>query len=396
MRVLNILAVLAACVLIQAPVFAQLPVSEVVTVDESILPKARNLYLNLWNNAGSKLLFGHQDDLAYGVGWKEKEKMSDVWLVTGRYPAVMGWELCNLGREPENIDGVKFDNMKRWMLDAYKMGAVNTISWHLQNPVSDGSAWDPSPAVYAILPGGEKHEAYKKELRTFADFASSMRAGFPVSKPIPLIFRPFHEHSGSWFWWGKGNCTSEEYKALWRFTVSFLRDTCEVHNLLYAYSTDIVPDKEAYLEYYPGDEYVDILGMDDYHDFRGNGESREVFTRRMAMLGNLGLAKGKVSALTETGSEQIPDSSWWTRTLLAGIEADPLSAQISYVMVWRNGRPDHYYAPYPGHPSVPDFVTFTSNERVQLSDKRASLYRKPKSLRPIPPASPAALPVGMP
>lgn len=67
-------------------------------------------------------------------------------------------------------------------------------------------------------------------------------------------------------------------------------------------------------------------------------------------------AHKKVMAVTETGYETIPDSVWWTQTLMPVIEKYP----ISYVLVWRNAREreNHYYAPYPGHPSADDFLNF--------------------------------------
>ena len=51
---------------------------------------------------------------------------------------------------------------------------------------------------------------------------------------IPLIFRPFHEMSGSWFWWGGANCEAKDYISLWKETVELLRDKHNLHNLLYA------------------------------------------------------------------------------------------------------------------------------------------------------------------
>lgn len=52
---------------------------------------------------------------------------------------------------------------------------------------------------------------------------------------VPVLFRPWHEHTGSWFWWGEKLCTPEEYKALWHMTVDILRSD-GVDNALYAYS----------------------------------------------------------------------------------------------------------------------------------------------------------------
>ena len=81
---------------------------------------------------------------------------------------------------------------------------------------------------------------------------------------IPVVFRMYHEHTGAWFWWGSKQCTPEEYKQLWIMTVEYLRDKKNVHNLLYAYSPSETKNEAEYLERYPGDEYVDIVGYDCY------------------------------------------------------------------------------------------------------------------------------------
>src|SRR5207302_7820889 len=67
-----------------------------------------------------------------------------------------------------------------------------------------------------------------------------------------------------WFWWGKSHCTPEELKQLWQFTISYLRDTKGVHNLLYAFNTDKFYSENEYLERYPGDEWIDMIGFDIY------------------------------------------------------------------------------------------------------------------------------------
>ena len=109
----------------------------------------------------------------------------------------------------------------------------------------------------SILPGGQNHERYKKDLRKVAEFSSSLRDD--DGKLIPFIFRPFHEFDGEWFWWGAAYNEPEEFKDLWRFTVHYLRDILNVHNMLYAFSPDIKFDsREDYLLRYPGDDYVDM------------------------------------------------------------------------------------------------------------------------------------------
>lgn len=73
---------------------------------------------------------------------------------------------------------------------------------------------------------------------------------------------------------GGENTTPDAYKQLWRFTVEYLRDEKDVHNLLYAYSPDVFESTEGYLRYYPGDESVDILGYDDYHTLPATSADR--------------------------------------------------------------------------------------------------------------------------
>jgi len=152
------------------------------------------------------------------------------------------------------------------MIEVFDRGGINTATWHLNNPVTKGTAWDVFPAVQQILPDSSSEDLYKSELKHIAAFLHQLRTS--DGKLVPVIFRPFHENNGNWFWWGKGHCTPEEYIRLWRFTVGYLRDTLQVHNLLYVYSTDMFETQQQYLERYPGDEWVDILGTENYWDFK--------------------------------------------------------------------------------------------------------------------------------
>jgi len=346
-------------------------------VDPKAGKRVKALYANLQMMSGKGILFGHQDDLAYGVHWKQEPGRSDVKEVCGAYPAVFGWDVSKLGKYPFNIDTVDFARMKGWIREAYRMGGINTISWHLDNPVTGGGSWDTTGAVRAILPGGQHHDWYKAKLDLFADFLGDLRSSSFFGHPIPVIFRPFHEQSGAWFWWGRTHCTPDEYKALWRFTVEYLRDTKNVHNLLYAFSPDVVDTPEDYLRFYPGDDYVDIMGIDDYHDL-SSLERAPQLTRRLGMVAKLAEEHGKVSALTETGYERIPNPQWWTDVLLHNIKADASASRIAYLMVWRNARTSHHYAPFPGHPSAENFVLFTRDPIILLENELPNMYRPPK------------------
>lgn len=332
------------------------------------------LYENLFRIPSKGIMFGHQDDLLYGHGWKYEPDRSDVKECCGDYPAVAGWELGGLEAGCErSIDDVPFDTIARLLCAAYERGAVNTLSWHPQNPETGGTAWDcqTTTAVRSILPGGEHHAQFRLWLDRLAAFFASLKG--EDGSPVPVLFRPFHENTGSGFWWGEKQCTPDEYKALWRFTISYLRDEKGLHNLLYIYSPDLFRDAGHYLERYPGDEWVDILGLDAYHrqqdwDFLSGGQ------RMLATLQSLGEQHHKPTAFTETGLEGIPDPHWWTQWLLPVIRGKGLC----YVLVWRNAhdRADHFFGPWVGHASEEDFRAFVANDQqpVLLESQLPDMY----------------------
>ena len=341
-------------------------------VDRHASPETRALYKNLMEVSRHATLFGHQDDLAYGVHWKREEGRSDVLESSGAYPAVYGWDISWIGISPFNIDTVDFDDMAHWIAQGYSRGGVITLSWHMNNP-NGGSSWDTARAVYNIIPGGSLHDWYKGRLDAAAAFMNRLHG--PDGEMVPVIFRPFHEHTGSWFWWGRGNCTAEEYIALWRFTVEYLRDVKDIHHLLYAYSTDVFRDEADFLEFYPGDEYVDILAFDDYHGIHSE-ESLPGFVHRLQMLADLGERKNKVVALTETGLERIPISDWWTQVLLRGLKEGKRDMGMAWVLIWRNANEGHHYAPYEGHPSEADFRLFRSDPYILFEDDLPDMYSR--------------------
>jgi mannan endo-1,4-beta-mannosidase len=361
-------------------------------VDPHATNETKALFLNLQHLSRDRVLFGHQDALAYGVEWTDAAERSDVKDVTGSFPAVYGWDASGIERDSKrNIDGVQFARMRDWIEGAYSRGGVITLSWHMNNPASGGNAWDTTAAVAAILPGGARYDQYRLWLDGFAEYVSTFRASRPGVRGeqlVPIIFRPFHEMSGGWFWWGAGHCSPDEYKALWRFTVSYLRDTKQVHNLLWAYSPNAQKDggMSDYFAYYPGDEFVDILGFDDYSTLEphpGSPDPVAAMRSNLRWLGQQAATRGKVAALTEAGYVTIPDSMWWTSRLLPALAPDSGDAHVAYALVWRNAnrvhdRPDHFYAPYPGQASAADFVRFRADPGILFEDELPDMYRAPR------------------
>ncbi|WP_167605640.1 glycoside hydrolase family 26 protein [Maribellus sediminis] len=342
--------------------------------DSKATTETINLYRNLMQLQHEKLMFGHQDDLAYGHTWVFEEGRSDVKEVCGDYPAVYGWELghIELG-DAYSLDSVYFDKIQKWIKKVYDRGGVNTISWHLRNPYTGGTAWDTSSkqAVKSILPGGEKHELFCTYLDRLATFLEGLKT--EDGTYIPVLFRPYHEHTGSWFWWGKNLCTPVEYKALWRFTVGYLQNEKNIHHLLYSYSTDRVKTVDEYLERYPGDDIVDILAFDLYD--RGP-DYPEALRTCATIVTDLAKNRNKVATMSETGASLSENPEWWTKTLLEAVKP----FDLSYVLVWRNPwkRADHgAFGPYKNSPDATDFVKFYNDPKTvfQKEVSKLNLYK---------------------
>ncbi|WP_299666514.1 glycoside hydrolase family 26 protein [uncultured Polaribacter sp.] len=317
------------------------------------------------------IMLGHEDALAYGTGWKymgNGELDADVFRATKQFPAVLGWDLGKVG-DSLNIDGVPFHHMRELMLKGHAMGAINTMSWHPFFFKGSISSWDKKEGlVKSLLPGAENHSELVTKLDKVAVFLSSLKNS--RGKVIPVIFRPWHEMDGSWFWWGQKYTTIEDYKALFAFTVDYLRNTKGLKNILIAYSPDRHFYTEAdYLKYYPGDEYVDILGTDNYYDFKEKGDGLDALVEKLNIVVNTAEKRDKLAALTETGSDGIPDPTWFTQKLGKVLGSNDLMSKLSYVLFWRNGKVDHFYIPHKGHASFQDFIDFTKNEKVLLLKK---------------------------
>ncbi len=348
-------------------------------IDPLATAETRALYAKLRSLSERQILFGHHDANAYGHSWEGERGRSDVKDVCGSHPAVFGHDFISITRsDSPEVQKRNEDELRVRIQEVRRCNGVNTITWHFCNPADSGSFyWPESPyaSLPELLPGGKLHERYREILTTIARFAVSCKAD--DGKLIPMLFRPFHEYDGDWFWWGvPAHATAEEFKAVWRYTVEYLRDTLQVHNFIYVISPDCRFDtKEEYLSCYPGDEYVDMVGMDDYWDLRPDGGSEADFLKKLTILSEVAEEHRKLAALTETGVEGIPDPDWWTGTLLRLLQTR--NFRLSYAMVWRNAcdSPTHYYAPFPGHPSCADFVRFRNDPYTLFADDLPPMYR---------------------
>ena len=351
--------------------------SENHLIDKHASIETIHLFNNLKKLQENHTLFGHQHATEYGHGWRGDKDRSDVKSVVGSHPAVIGVDFSGFsGRSSEHIEKYMSD-LKQNVEDTYNRGGVTTVAWHFYNPVSEGGFyWRDSiskPAVKYIIPGGEAHEDYKEILNRIGDWAKNLKG--KNGELVPVIFRPYHEFDGNWFWWGKAHCTTEEFVALWKFTVSYLRDELDVHNFIYAFSPDNkFNTEEEYLERYPGDEWVDMVGMDNYADLGRDTLNIKRAVKKLKIVSDYAKKKNKLAAFTETGLESIPNTKWWTDVLLKIMKSDSL--ELSYVLVWRNdvNSPTHYYAPFPEHISVPNFIEFYNDDFTLFEDDLENVY----------------------
>jgi mannan endo-1,4-beta-mannosidase len=121
---------------------------------------------------------------------------------------------------------------------------------------------------------------------------------------------------------------------------------------------------------------VDILGVDDYNDFGRYGKYNvDSGILKLKIVSDYALKAGKLAAFTETGLESIPNTTWWTETLLKALKKEKL--QLTYILVWRNDvtSPTHFYAPFPGQVSEADFIKFYNDPYTLFEKDLQNIYK---------------------
>jgi mannan endo-1,4-beta-mannosidase len=341
-------------------------------VDRNASSEVRELYkrlndVSLSINTNQKILLGQQNAFMEGRGWRYGNQeigldlKSDMNEVAGLHPIVYGIDFSEIGQWNKEL-------IKSQIEMVHKKGGVITLSWHMRALIDDGkgdqSSKDKSTKiVHRIIKGGDHHHVLLKELDRLIEFLKEIQN-------IPVIFRPWHEHNYSWFWWGKNHCKKQDFIQLWQTTSDYLKNQ-GVHNLLYAYSPTQI--ESNYLDRYPGDNFVDILGVDHYfynkiYDLALIGlNPLKKYKEGIIWLCEESVRRNKIPAITEFGQESSHYSRFWTdyfgeplmkesmEKLTATREAPKKGP--AYIMLWRNDQsdPKHYYGPVPGHKNNDNF-----------------------------------------
>ena len=132
-------------------------------VTNTLTPETQHLLKNLMTIPQKGFMFGHHDDPLYGVGWSGDSDRSDVKSVVGDYPAVMSFDLGRIElTQADNLDKTNFAKIRQEIINQYNRGGMISISWHINNPLTDGDAWDVKTpgAVASIIPGGKNHQKF--------------------------------------------------------------------------------------------------------------------------------------------------------------------------------------------------------------------------------------------
>ena len=201
-------------------------ISLVAQTDPLATAETKALYSFLKNSAKNGTAFGVQTTTSTGIGWKTDQAsplLSDVKTITGDYPAVFGFDFKKW----------KFNTDKGWMTDLeqvkeiYRRGGIVTISWHTDNPFTGGNCKDKDQVkIEELLPGGIKNTHFNSWLDSIAAFAHAAKVD---GVHVPILFRPLHENTGRWFWWGSDN-HPDSYISLFRYIVDYLQTEKQVRN----------------------------------------------------------------------------------------------------------------------------------------------------------------------
>ncbi len=212
--------------------------------------RAKKLYAYLWDMYGHKTLTGQQISAWQGP----RAELDYLQRTTGKLPAILGLDYI----DPKKWTFVN-DRATKWYLEE---GGIVTICWHWGAP-DIGTGYENSKKDFdlpaALTAGTPQYEALNRDLAGVADQLTILR-----DRDIPVLWRPLHEFTGSWFWWGKHG--PEPLKALWAHMYDYFTNTRGLNNLIWVAGFSGEPSAA----WYPGAAYVDIAGPDTYVKDHGN------------------------------------------------------------------------------------------------------------------------------
>ena len=257
-------------------------------VNRNASPEARSVLSYLYSINGKYILSGQHN---YN---QDMNRYSDsVKVMTGKYPAVWSADFGLNGTQDAGQSVVN-EAIKKW-----KEGYLITLMWHVGRPTDEPPyGWKESVQgeltnaqwKELITPGTALYNRWLAQIDKIAGYLAQLQDAH-----VPVLWRPYHEMNGVWFWWGdkKGK---EGFAKLWKNMYDRYVNHFKLNNLLWVWGANglrDLPEDEAfdYKYYYPGAKYVDVLGADVYRF-----DYQQSYYNAL-----LNVAKGKLIALTEVG-----------------------------------------------------------------------------------------------
>lgn len=234
-----------------------------------------------------------------------QEELQYIYAVTGKYPALCGFELLsyspNIRRETADAVCLKeVDENKGTLAKAWEWagrGGLITFTWHWFSPLGgrDKSFYSRNTefdAAKALVEGTAEHEAFLHDMDAMAGLLRPF-----CEKHVPVLWRPFHEAEGDWFWWGARG--ADTARGLYRFMYRYYTEKQGLNNLIWVWNS---PLPEGYV----GDECCDIISRDMYPPAHMHSDFRPAYEGLSRIT-----AAPKGRAVAETGI--IPDADWLER-----------------------------------------------------------------------------------
>jgi mannan endo-1,4-beta-mannosidase len=210
------------------------------------------LFAGLEKKADHKIISGQFSDFGARAS---VEAMQRVFDVTGQWPALFGADCCYVGNRK-----ISFDKVNPAAIAWWKQGGLVTISAHLWNPAretGDGLRDKDVDLTQLLKPGTLANTNWMRMLDEMAAGLDELQQAGVV-----VLWRPFHEMNGGWFWWGDRD--PEAFQAVWKHMFHYFTETKKLNNLLWVYGPN---HGDKVTAFYAGGDYVDIIGLDAYTDF---------------------------------------------------------------------------------------------------------------------------------
>lgn len=267
-----------------------------IPVNPNATKEARDLLKYLNDVAGKSIITGQHTQT------NPMEEVNYIYELTGKKPLLQGFELLgyspNINYDDASVECLTEIKENKGTMDtalswAKETGGIVTLTFHWFSPLGghDKSFYAKNTdfdATRILICGTPEREAFYRDMELIA---KELKRFYDAK--IPVLWRPFHEADGTWFWWGaKGHKTGRD---LYRLMYDYYANELHLDNLLWVWSS---PAKDGY----PGDDYVDVITRDIYLEKK---EGTDYFKEYLELVRNT--TSHKVAALGEVG--YIPDAA---------------------------------------------------------------------------------------